>query len=515
VIPTLSKGRSRSVRLAATCALLLLAARVDAQRIERAGRGTPDLDRRIDAVAGSPFVVLGGDTLIARTDTLRGTAVVAAGRVRIDGVILGDLVALGGSVFLRPSAVVTGDVLNVAGGFYPSALATVRGTVISEPNAPYRVEQDNGTIRVIGLDSRPRFETDGFRGLLLPSYDRVDALTLPIGASLLLPRARSLEPRLRGRLEYRTARERMTGSLELALENETLRVAAGAGRATMTNDEWIRPRWNNSLAYFFVGNDYFDHYEADRAWVEFVVRRPEGVSSPLQLGVRAQVEDARSLVASNPWSLFNRDETRPNRMVDDGRIVSALLDAATGYDGATAVAAAGIRVELGDARMPLTWTDPETAAGRFGRYEAWVDLALAGFLDHALEIGADARGPLPGTDHLPRQRWTHVGGSGTIYTRPIAQFQGDRLAHVHTRYAMPIAAVRLPLLGPPTVDLIHVAAMAWSRDEPRDLEQNVGAGVRAGFLFVRYMMNPADTGETEFAVGFTLPSRPRPWQLEY
>jgi len=50
--------------------------------------------------------------------------------------------------------------------------------------------------------------------------------------------------------------------------------------------------------------------------------------------------------------------------------------------------------------------------------------------NHTLEIEANFRGPLPGTETLPLQRWTFVGGSGTLYTFDIAEFRGDRLAFV-------------------------------------------------------------------------------------
>jgi hypothetical protein len=516
VTHTAAARRRQAAARAITAAALLLATvnGAAAQRIERVGQGTPDLDRRLDAVIAGQYTVLTENRLVTRTDTLRGTVVVTGATVRIEGVILGDLVGLAGNMFLRPTGVVTGNVLNVVGGFYPSELAEIGGVVLSAPNAPYRVEQTPDLVRVIGLDRRPRFVLEGFRGLMVPSYDRVDGLTVPVGGALLLPNAATFENRLRTRLEYRTARRRLTGGAELVAEREPIRLAAGVERTTVSNELWIQPRWKNSLIYLFSGNDYFDHYEADRVYVEALVRPLAVGPLPVELGVRLQREDARSLAAANPWSLLNRSATRPNRPVDDGRIVSAIAHASTAYSGQTAIASGGALVEFGRAQMPLGWTEPATEpeAGNFGRIELFADVALAGLRNHTLEIDANFRAPLPGTADLPRQRWTHVGGGRTLYTVPIATYHGDRLAHVHTTYAIPIDAVRLPLLGPPTLDLIHVAAMAWTRQEERSLEQNIGAGVRAGFLYLRFMVNPADTGQTELGFGLTLPGRAPPWR---
>jgi hypothetical protein len=497
--------------------LAVLPSSVLAQRIQLGARGEPEIDRFLAELAGREYTVIRTNQLITRNDTLTGTIVVARATIRLEGTIIGDLIGLDANVFLRPSAVVTGDVVNIAGGLYPSELATIHGTLLDAPTAPYRVTVTDDVIRIDGIDARPRFEREGLAGLLVPTYDRVNGLTARAGARVVLPYMAGFDPRLRGRLAYRTARRAVTGGVELAAERDALRLAAGAERTTLTNETWIRSPLSSSISYLVMGNDYHDHYRADRLYVE-AERVGSSHAITTTLTARAQLEDGRTLDARNPWSLFRRDQIRPNRPMDDGTIASAILAGAGAYEGETLIAGAGALLEAGSfARRDAALPPPNGAyvpdSYAFGRAEAWIDLAMAALLNHTLTVEARAQGPLPGTEALPRQRWTMVGGDRTLYTYPIGTFHGDRLFWVRSGYAIPFPeAIRLPVLGPPTLELVHVAAMAWTRDEARSIEQNVGAQLRAGFVYVRLMIDPHGATERALDVGLMFPPRSRPWQ---
>jgi hypothetical protein len=478
-----------------------------AQRIELGARGEPELDRLIRDIGAREYTLIRENRLVPRGDTLYGTIVVVDATLRLEGTIAGDLVGIDANLFLRPSGVVTGDVINLLGGFYPSELAAVHGERINEPNAPYRLSITDEVIRFDGTDARPRLERAGLRGLLAPSYDRVDGVSLGVGAALVLPYLGRGDPRLRGHLAYRSQRGVLTGGLELAAEVADLQFAAGAERRTLTNEAWIRPRWSNSLEYLFLGLDYFDHYEADRVYAE-ATAATHARNVELTGTLRGQIEQARTLEAGNPWSLLRRDRVRPNREIDDGRILSAIAGARADYDGRTVVVNGGVDVEAGN------YTDDAgSPAQRFVRIEAGTHITIAALANHSLSVEARAASPLGGARVLPRQRWTMVGGDRTLYTQPIGAFHGDRLAWIHTTYAIPFPeAARLPILGPPTFELIHVAAMAWTADESRDLEQNIGVRLRAGFAYVRLVIDPATDGRRRVAAGFMAPVRSLPWQ---
>jgi hypothetical protein len=151
----------------------------------------------------------------------------------------------------------------------------------------------------------------------------------------------------------------------------------------------------------------------------------------------------------------------------------------------------------------------------FGRYEVDAEWAMAALANHTLTIAPHVQGPLPGTESLPFQRWSFVGGSGTLYTFDIAEFRGDRVAFVETEYSIPLPRqLRIRFLGRPHVELLHLAGMAWTADASPGLEQNVGVRLRFNMLYLRAITHPSRFGDdAEFAIGVSFPRRDRPWQI--
>src|SRR5207253_9840397 len=154
-------------------------------------------------------------------------------------------------------------------------------------------------------------------------------------------------------------------------------------------------------------------------------------------------------------------------------------------------------------------TGTNTAFNAFTAHATYATHALA---NHTLEIESNFRGPLPGTEDLPLQRWSFIGGSGTLYTARVAEFIGDRVAFVETEYRIPFnPRFHLPVLGTPTLRLMHNMGMAWSRTSDKDWEQEFGGRVQFAFAHVRYLYNPSRSkGKLDF--GVSLASRGYPWE---
>ena len=160
----------------------------------------------------------------------------------------------------------------------------------------------------------------------------------------------------------------------------------------------------------------------------------------------------------------------------------------------------------------FTDIDDKGQAYNFNMYIVAANYAMKAIANHTLEIEGNFRGPLPGTDELPQQRWTHVGGSGTLYTFDIGEFRGDRLVFVETEYTIPFSErLQLPFLGLPRLKLMHNIGMAWSNEVDRDLEQNIGARVQFSVAHVRYVMNPRNS-DAKWSVGVSFPSKMYPWE---
>lgn len=469
-----------------------------AQSVVLAGRGDVELDEQLKQFLRARYTLLSHDTLLARNDTLAGPLLAIDATVRIEGVIRGDLLIVEANTFLRPTARVLGNVTNIAGGLYPSELATITGQVRNLPNAPYEAVRSGSTIRIVGRQRRSLLVLDGFRGFRVPSYDRVDGLTLGFGAGYFLPLLGGLEPVVRARIAYHSERSTLSGGGDLALIRGPTTLRAGAERATLTTDQWIREAPLNSASFLFQGKDYRNYYRADRTFASLEHRFGQGATTATASLV-AQRERAESLETGDPWTFLRPDSVRPNPPVSDGDITSFTLGTRIDLERPTFTAELGAEVELA----------VESTAGDdgFGRFEISADWAMLALANHTLAIGAYFQGPLPGTDSLPRQRWSFVGGSGTLYTFTIAEFPGDRVAFIDTDYIIPLPdRLRLPLLGSPSIDLLHTIGMAWSHGIDRDLEQNLGLRLRFPFVWMRAVTNPRTRwNDFEFSAGFTLP----------
>ncbi len=506
-----------SVRGAAPLALALgllagLAARpAAAQQVTFVGRGDPDIDRRISGILGGGYTLFARDTTIGARDTVRGPVLALGIRLRLNGTVTGDLVGVASNLFVHPSAVVTGDVVNAGGGLYASSLAHV-GTVVDQPLVRYDVARSGDTIRIQGFHQhRSPVVPDAWKGVDIPIYDRVDGLWLQAGAALRLPAPPALDSaRLHVVGGWRTGGPGGSYTIDLQARRGRYTAAVGGQRLTSTADRWVRGDVVNSLAFLAAGNDSRDYYDAQRlfallAW-DLVEERWSGY-----LAVRGLREDADSLRTRDPFVIHKPHALRPNpRMFR--RIASVGAQAAVTWTGNTDVV--GLYGEVEKAASVLG------GDFAFARYALEGHAAVEALWGHLLTVEARVQGPLPGSDPLPRQRWSHVGGPATLPTFPIDAFVGDHVMFLSEQYVIPLMMFKTPFGAAPELALVHAAGKAWVTTIPvipggsgaaeattrdRTLEQNLGVELRLFGLALSAYADPAHARSTaRFGAGFSL-----------
>ncbi len=107
--------------------------------------------------------VLGGNALLMDSSTVKGSVILLGGNLTANGIIEGDLIALGGNADLGSSAVVEGDVQLIGGNLNRSPGAVVKGTVREGP------ELSGDFILPFTFGSNG-FEMDPITGLRVPSF---------------------------------------------------------------------------------------------------------------------------------------------------------------------------------------------------------------------------------------------------------------------------------------------------------------------------------------------------------
>jgi hypothetical protein len=338
-------------------------------------------------------------------------------------------------------------------------------------------------------------------GLRIPSYDRVNGLTLPWGPQLLLGEE-TLQ--LDAIVSYRSNLGKWDPSLEgIVRPGNANEIKLYVGRGTFTNDAWIRSDLMNSAAALFVGSDSRNYYRADRVSLRFTrtVTATSAISlTPFIAGNIERDWSTGSLTPQkSPWSFFGRKSDlkmrRPNPIIAKGRINSFLVG--SGFQ----VARGGLEGKL-DVSVEHAFEGRETQCVFFPSGGSLCTPVLPAFtqttLDSRLKFPTfstqtfEFRGHavLAGGDVLPPQRFAYLGGAATLATVNLLALGGDNLLYLQGDYTIPIDRILLPYLGSPFVALRYAAGTAGAGNLP-SLIQNVGAGAGISFLRVDYSIDPA------------------------
>lgn len=491
-------GARWGATLAAVAALLVTAGVASAQEVRFTPRPDSPEERRLQRfIEAGDHILISADTVLGRRDTVRGNLLILEATIRSAARIEGDVFVVGGDLFLRPGARVTGDVVALGGGFYRSEKAEVAGAIVYRPNLLLRVVPRGGGWEILHpRQEREAVELDGLSGFHLPTYQRVDGVTFGWGGTVRALRIPA-QPQISGAVRSHTqGRAGVEGTLELSLHpTGGTRVALMGERRTRSMDDWIRGDAANSFSYLLGLGDFRDYYQSERA------RFTAGSAATTGWAPSAWVgwEEASSLEARPLWMLFENDEdVRTNPSVDEGESWMAGLELAFRRRTAASRLAARLGVEAADS----------TVAGDFSYVlaEASIGYRGPGFGPHRLEVHGIARTDLSG--RLPRQRWSALGGTGTLPVLGTLTLRGPKLFFASVTYLVPIESLRAPVVGTPRVFLRNAVGTAWRDGEDFRLEDNLVVGVRYLFLELGLAADVTRSElEADFVLGATFPGR--------
>jgi hypothetical protein len=357
-------------------------------------------------------------------------------------------------------------------------------------------------------------------GLRVPSYDRVDGLSLPWGPRLELGewlRADAL-------VTYRSHLGDFDPTLDVRFTSKQgHELTLFAARGTFTNDDWIRGNVANSIASFGVGSDARNYFRADRAETRLKASLRAGAFavSPM-VGARFENDWTTGSLTptSTPWSFFGRSDTlkmkRPNPPITRGHIASGLAGISLSIDESSIAGKLGATVEhafkspVGEiCDVPYTTTPSRCTRSSAS---AFTQTTLEGSVTFPTfgtqTFTARAHVLIPSGGLLPQQRYGYLGGAGTLATVELMAIGGDRLFFAQGDYYVPINRITLPLLGSPYVDLRYAAGNAGVGSLPPFI-QNIGIGVGISYLRADYTIDPASnrspfSKRSDFSIGLSL-----------
>jgi hypothetical protein len=485
--------RSTPIRLvvAALTAMILcvVPAVITAQQVVFAGpTDDPALEALHRVVARNQYLVIQRDTVLPPEFHTAGDLIVWDARVRLEGQVEGAAVSLQGTLIVRPGARVGGPIVAVGGLVLPSGLASVGERIELSPEYRVAVRRDAERLQVTAFLPPPvrRFGLGGIFGFRQVDYDRVNGLSVAWGPQWRLA-AREFGPRADAWITLRSARLQPGGGIQLALPiGGGMEAAITAERTTLTNEWWIRDGLWNSIGALMLGRDLRDYHESDQISLR-LARSPRVSTAGTALDIAPHLvirhSRDRALEAQRPWAITGRTQLdRPNLPVLATEIASLGVGTTLAWHGASSTFAAITlaeygRVTQGDLRF-ARWL----ANGRWDMQALW---------NHQLTVAGHGIGSL-GDSPAPPQRWSFVGGQGTLPTLPMAALRGDRLVFLESRYQIPLGFIEPPLLGVPWLELLHATGTAWQTGQPMPAwEQNLGAGLAFSFFRARAWIDPS------------------------
>jgi hypothetical protein len=503
---------TRGLVLAALLALLALLTRAGVAaaqpRVSLVDLGPGGSGRMLARTLAGPHRLVEPDStwfVLGRGEEEPGSLVILGRTAAIEGSVRGDVVVVGGDLFIRPGARIAGRAAAIGGGAYPSTLATISLGVESFRDNTFLITRVSSGYQLAYQsryeDASPPLTLPGIYGLRLPAYDRVDGVSFPFGPTLSFAGGRGEASAL---ATYRSDLGKVDPSASAALRlTRRFRLAASGGRGTFSNEEWIWPTVLNSASALVFGSDTRNYYRADRG--ELTAHRLwETATLDLEPLVGARMERSWAvgptlLERRGPWSIWGRTDTvegmyRANPQVPRLNIASALGGVALKWQPRDVrVRARGLAEQSLGISGPGV-VDPDA----FTQVTTDVAVGFPTFGDQTYAM--DMHWVTTPGGVAPPQRFAWLGGTGTMPFMELLEQGGGELLLVDQRYSIPLLMVRLGTFGSPTLQLRHRLGSAGLTRLPA-LDQMIGIGVHVALARAELQLDPA-TGRTRLAFGF-------------
>jgi len=490
------------------------------------GTGPAVLDRAVHA----PHYVIppAAEAATLRRDSTYSTTVIVLGRdAVVEGSVHGDVIVVGGDLYMHPGGRIAGRAVSIGGGVYESALARIDAGTSSYRDFTYDIARNNGiyvlTYREVVAREASPVSWPGIFGFSIPTYDRSNGLSIGIGPRFALPRTRvTLEPRL----TYRSQLGSIDANVVLidSLSHRTA-LALTAKHSTYSNDTWIWSDLLNSADFLVFGHDSRNYFRGGR--VDLTLgHRVESTDWTLTPSITGRYEDTHSVrpdsscilgtpitcsaPGGGPFTFLGRhdadDRLRANPQVRSGRIASAIGSSRLEWDADGIISGLRVDVEAGRFKPSELLIEPGIAVDpalnrEVGFVQGTIDGSISFPTFGTQSLAVTGHAVLTTRGHTPRQRYAYVGGPGTIPTLDMLQLGGDQLLYLDAAYSIPIDRLKLPLVGPPTVMLRHAMGSAGIGRLP-ELEQATGARLIVSILYGELLVDPV-SGHKHGTVGLS------------
>lgn len=261
-----------------------------------------------------------GDVTVHENETINGHVVTMKGHVTLDGEVDGDVIAVFGDIEMGANSYVNGDVVSVGGKIHRVDGSTVTGDVVETSLTGVRVRKnERSKKRSVGRSSSSSRKSGKRRvypskyccdhssddnDMALFRYNRVEGLFLGLKLPINYWRQKThYNLALYGHFGYGFSNKEIR--YRLGLERwffDDLRFTLGAQMYDLTEsqDDWLIPGLENSLAALFLKEDFQDFYCREG----YSVYAKQNFTSALQVSAEYRIDRFYDMTCNTQWALF-------------------------------------------------------------------------------------------------------------------------------------------------------------------------------------------------------------------
>ena len=377
-----------------------------------------------------------GDMVIDPDETIKGNVVVKGGDLEVRGTVDGDVLVIGGTLFVMDDGVVTGNARVINGDIVKEDGGRIEGYEDRSPtSASYRTRQ--GGFRRFGtsFDVPWTLERTNIDNVLL-RYNRVEGVFIGLGSEKKYywdgRRSWTAFGSLGWGFKSHTWRYNLGLARQFALSSDgdhLLEVGVEGYSLTDSKDTWIISTNENSAAAFLIHEDFLDFFSR-RGVTGHLAWYTQGSIVRTEMRVGYVADTYASIDQRTDWALFGGNKSfRLNPAIQDGKMRSVVASAGLSTYDKTMFGPEGWSVQLSsEFGRGIGGSDYSFNAfvGDIRRYQP---IGRHDNLNIRLRVGT-AEG------QLPPQKMFELGGIGTLHAYRYKTFAGNRMILLNTEYVL-------------------------------------------------------------------------------
>ncbi|MGH2568142.1 MAG: hypothetical protein ACRDGA_07365, partial [Bacteroidota bacterium] len=403
-------------------------ARVDTVRKKRTKKedSEENHDSRVD-------YTYDGDRVVEGDEVIEGNVVVKGGDLTVYGEIDGDVLVVGGTLYVKDGGLITGDARVISGDIVLDEGGVIEGSMdkTGSRTAGYREPRERFRTGSTALNANWVNELTTLDNFIF-RYNRVEGVFLGLGSEKRYYWDGYRDYSAYGSVGYGFKSHRWRLNLGVARqfvldEGHLLEVGVEGHNITDTKDQWLIRQGENTAAAFFIHEDYRDYF-GRAGWglnTAYTVQLEDFTG---QFKVEYLLDTYRSMDNRTEWSLFGGDKVfRPNPAIQDGKMRSVVASLGVSTVSKTMEGQEGWSA-FGTAEFA-----EDSFGGDFGFRQYVADIRRYQPLSRYDNFNIRLR---VGTSEgeLPPQKLYELGGLSTVQVLPFKSMAGNRMLLANAEY---------------------------------------------------------------------------------